>query len=187
MNRNSAPKHGELSRGASIRPPVVLLVQVYERKKNIQRIEERIKVLIAVCRWAGSIFRISAPHDSRSTADPNQTPTEQNHQRRPHDGQQRAMAVTDGVLEEIPQQTTRNAVACKPQILLRDKNLHRARVIATLGQNFCQLTIRLRMKFGLKSEPSQPRRGIGRASPREIRGSPTEDSVGEAVYPQFAG
>src|SRR5262249_45370225 len=162
----------------------MLLVQVYERKKNIQRIEERIKILIAVCRWAGSIFWVGAPHDSRLTADPNQTPTEQNHQRRPHDGQHRAMAVTDGVLKKIAQQTTGNAVTCEAEILLRDKNLHRARVIATLGQNFCQLTIRLRMKFGLKSEPSQPRRGIGRASPREIRGSPTEDSVDEAVDPQ---
>src|SRR5215469_3958238 len=110
MNRNSAPKHGELSRGASIRPPVVLLVQVYERKKNIQRIEERIKVLIAVCRWAGSIFRISAPHDSRSTADPNQTPTEQNHQRRPHDCQHRAMAVTNRVVEKRSPDSARDPV-----------------------------------------------------------------------------
>src|SRR5215470_19947821 len=119
------------------------LVQVYERKKNIPRIEKRIKILIAVCRWSGSIFRIGAPHDSCSTADPNQTPTEQNHQRRPHDCQHRTMAVTDGVLEEIPQQTTRNAVTCEAQILLRYKNPHRTGVISVLGQNFCELAIRL--------------------------------------------
>src|SRR5215467_11279309 len=139
----------------------MLLVQVYERKKNIQRIEKRIKVLIAVCRRSGSIFRIGAPHDSRSTADPNQTPTEQNHQRRPHDCPHRAMAVTDGVLKEIPQETTRNAETCEAQILLRDENLHRARVIATLGQNLCELAIRLRIKSRLKSEPSEARRRIG--------------------------
>src|SRR5215472_15624355 len=110
MNRNAAPEHGELAGGASIRPPVMLLVQVYEGKKNIQRIEERIKVLIAVCRLAGSIFRIGAPHDSRSTADPNETPTKQNHQRGPHDREHRAMAVADGIVEEGSPDAPRQAV-----------------------------------------------------------------------------
>src|SRR5215472_10462979 len=97
------------------------------------------------------------------------------------------MAITDGVLEEIPQQTTRNAETCEAQILLRDKNLHRTGVITVLGQSLCELAIWLRMKFGLESEPSQARWSIGRASPREIRGSPTEASVGETVDQQFAG
>src|SRR5271168_372476 len=57
-------KRGTLSRSLSVGPPVVLLMEIDERKKHIERVQERVQNFVSRV-ISGSIFRIGRAHHAR--------------------------------------------------------------------------------------------------------------------------
>src|ERR1700733_10433376 len=95
------------------------------------------------------------------------------------------MAVTDGGFQETRQQSARERRLLVSRILLSDQDSDRARVVAAFAQHLGELSIRLRMKAGLKTYPLQPGAGVAGGIARKER--LYETRIGQAVDKKVSG
>src|SRR5262249_39287330 len=151
---------------------------------HVERIQERVQVLVVRLRRAGRVLRPRGAHHAGSLGHPHHRPAEQNDQQGPSDGSQRLVAVSNGRLEKGALEPATESELPITSVLLSNQNLNRARLVAALAQYLGKLSVGLGMKAArLESEPAQARVSI----PRCVSRTHVEGRIHESIDQQVSG
>src|SRR5208282_3777792 len=121
-DRNSPPEHRALARRRLVRPPVMLLMEVYERQENVERVQQRIQTGDRVFAERCYGLRPRQAHHARPRADRNQHCAQEYDRYHPKDGAQRRMSVADGDFQKLAPCSSYRIGAAVERIVARDEH-----------------------------------------------------------------